>query len=60
MIVDPWGRVIAKMDGESTGIAVAEIDMAVATAIRAKMPILKHARPDLYNSAVDIVQASAR
>ena len=47
------------MDGETTGIAVAELDMEVANAIRSKMPILRHRRPDVYDSPVSIVQATA-
>jgi len=59
IIVDPWGKVLARMDGETTGIAVAELDMEVANAIRSKMPILRHRRPDVYDSPVSIVQATA-
>jgi predicted amidohydrolase len=41
LIVDPWGTVIAECpDGE--GIAVAEIDLARARAIRAQLPSLQH------------------
>lgn len=53
------GKVLARMDGETTGIAVAELDMEVANAIRSKMPILRHRRPDVYGSPVSIVQATA-
>ena len=43
------------MDGTSTGIAVAEIDLAAVEAVRRKMPVVSHQRPDLYAAAVDVV-----
>jgi predicted amidohydrolase len=47
MIVDPWGTVVAQCrDGE--GIAVAHIDRAFLEAIRARVPVWQHRRPDLY------------
>ena len=45
LIVDPWGRVIAEVDGDEPGIAIAEIDTAAVAAARAKIPNLKNARP---------------
>ncbi|MEF2552920.1 carbon-nitrogen hydrolase family protein [Aurantimonas sp. A2-1-M11] len=44
LIVDPWGRVIAEVDGNEPGVAVAEIDTAVAAAARGKVPNLRNAR----------------
>jgi predicted amidohydrolase len=47
MIVDPWGTVVAQCrDGE--GIAVANIDRAFLEAIRARVPVWPHRRPDIY------------
>ncbi|TFF18243.1 carbon-nitrogen hydrolase family protein [Jiella endophytica] len=45
LIVDPWGRVIAEVDGNEPGIAVAEIDTAAVADARAKIPNLVNARP---------------
>ncbi len=45
LIVDPWGRVIAEVDGDEPGIALAEIDISAVAAARAKIPNLRNARP---------------
>lgn len=44
IIVDPWGRILAEMDGDQPGVVVAEIDTAQAAAARGKVPNLKNAR----------------
>jgi predicted amidohydrolase len=44
MIVDPWGRVLAEVDNDRPGIAVAEIDTALSAQARRKIPNLKNAR----------------
>jgi nitrilase len=50
MVVDAWGRVLAEVaDGE--GYAVADLDLAAQDAIRARMPCLRHRRPDVYRAA---------
>jgi predicted amidohydrolase len=47
MIVDPWGTVVAQCrDGE--GIAVTDIDRSFLEAIRARVPVWQHRRPDVY------------
>ncbi len=43
LICDPWGVVVAE-HGEGTGIAVATIDPAVVTRVRAQVPSLAHRR----------------
>ncbi|KAF9381424.1 Nitrilase [Podila verticillata] len=48
MIVDPWGKVLAECDGHSEGIAVASVDLASLTRIRAEMPVLEHRRYDIF------------
>jgi predicted amidohydrolase len=40
-IVDPWGNVLASLDDKS-GVAVAEIDLALIEEHRAKMPVAQH------------------
>ncbi|MEX6506418.1 carbon-nitrogen hydrolase family protein [Jiella sp. M17.18] len=47
LIVDPWGRVVAEVDGNEPGYAVADIDTAEVAAARGKIPNLKNARPFL-------------
>lgn len=55
MIVDPWGKVVAKLGGEGEEenpnldigeIAVADIDLALVDKVRAEMPLLR--RTDVY------------
>jgi deaminated glutathione amidase len=43
MIVDPWGRVLARA-GDGEGIVVAEIDRAHLARIRRELPCLAHVR----------------
>ncbi|TGZ57544.1 deaminated glutathione amidase [Temnothorax longispinosus] len=49
MIVDPWGAVIAQC-AEKTGIAIAEIDLALLEKVRKNMPCGEHRRTDLYST----------
>ena len=44
MIIDPWGRILAEVDGDEPGVIVAEIDTAQSDAARRKIPNLKNAR----------------
>jgi predicted amidohydrolase len=47
MVVDPWGTVVAQCrDGE--GVAVADVDPAWIDAVRKRIPVAAHRRPDLY------------
>lgn len=48
MIVDPWGKVLVELGGESTEpeIGVAEIDLGSREKIRMSMPLLR--RTDVY------------
>ena len=45
LIVDPWGRVIAEVDGDAPGIALATIDTSEVAKARRQIPNLKNARP---------------
>jgi predicted amidohydrolase len=45
MIIDPWGKIIAELDGETPGIAVADIDPGAVTDARGRVPALANARP---------------
>ncbi|MGI9356875.1 MAG: carbon-nitrogen hydrolase family protein [Rhizobiaceae bacterium] len=44
LIVDPWGRIVAEVDGEKPGVAVAEINTSKVTTARAKIPNLVNNR----------------
>ncbi|MBO0904301.1 carbon-nitrogen hydrolase family protein [Jiella sonneratiae] len=50
LILDPWGRVLAEVEGDEPGIAVAEIDTAAVAVARGKIPNLKNARPFLVGA----------
>ncbi|KAI9157738.1 hypothetical protein LWI28_027204 [Acer negundo] len=52
LIIDPWGTIVGRLpDPLSTGIAIADIDFSFIDSVRSKMPIDKHRKPDLWNSA---------
>lgn len=43
LIIDPWGRVIARQDDPmATGIVTAPIDLDYLTSVRQRMPISQH------------------
>jgi predicted amidohydrolase len=46
MIVDPWGTVVARVP-DGPGIALAEIDRERVVAVRAALPVARHARGHL-------------
>lgn len=43
LVVDPWGDVLLDM-GEARGLGLAEIDLARVADVRARVPVLDHAR----------------
>jgi len=45
LIVNPWGEVMAEIDGDEPGIAFAEIDLAEVAAARGRVPSLANGRP---------------
>lgn len=49
LIVNPWGSIIAEMQGTSEGVIYATIDLDVLHKIRASIPIVSHQkiRPDI-------------
>ena len=47
MIVDPWGVVLAQA-GDGPGLAVADLDLGRLEDVRARLPALRHRRPDVY------------
>ena len=44
LIINPWGEVIAEVDGEESGVALAEIDVKAVAAARSKIPNLVNNR----------------
>jgi predicted amidohydrolase len=50
MIVDPWGLVLAQAPDED-GVVVAELDPVRQDDVRARLPSLRHRRPDVYSGA---------
>jgi nitrilase len=42
VIIDPWGTVLASLDGDDAGFIRAEIDLDMINELRAKMPIGEH------------------
>ncbi len=44
MIVDPWGRIMAQIDGDSPGIIMASIDLDAVAEARRRIPALANAR----------------
>ena len=45
MIIDPWGEIIAQIDGDAPGIIVADLDLGKVAEARGKVPALANARP---------------
>lgn len=44
MVVDPWGRIVARGPEEGTGVTFAEIDVEVVRRVRQRLPALQHRR----------------
>ncbi len=45
MIVDPWGRVLEKLDHDEPGVLVADLDLSGVDTARNAIPALRNARP---------------
>jgi predicted amidohydrolase len=48
LIVDPWGAVLARADGDTPGYIVAELDFDRQDDVRKRVPLLAHRRPEVY------------
>src|SRR3954451_3757824 len=48
MIVDPWGEILARADGENPGAITADLDFAKQDETREKLPSLANRVPDAY------------
>jgi predicted amidohydrolase len=49
LIVDPWGAVLARADGDTPGHVVADLDFDHQDDVRKRVPLLAHRRPRLYH-----------
>ena len=45
MIIDPWGEIVAQIEGDAPGIIVADLDLGKVAEARGKVPALANARP---------------
>jgi predicted amidohydrolase len=50
VIIDPWGSVVCCAP-ERPGLIFSTIDLAYLREVRSNMPLLKHARPELYQAS---------
>ena len=48
MIVDPWGTVLAEVQG-GVGFCIADLDLGRVAEVRAQIPSLQNRRPDVYD-----------
>jgi len=48
LVVDPWGTILARMDGDSEGIILAPFSRQLLLDTRKAMPVQDHRRPNLY------------
>lgn len=54
LVVDPWGKIIARADHQSESVLLAEINLALVEKARQQIPALETRRPDIYTlEAVD-------
>ena len=52
MLVDPWGRVLGDSGAHGDGLVTAPLDFEEMEAIRTRMPVMSHRRPDVVHVAV--------
>ncbi len=52
LIVDPWGTVLARADGEAPSYVLADLDFDRQDDIRRRVPLLEHRRPHIYSSSL--------
>jgi deaminated glutathione amidase len=51
LIVDPWGAVLARADGDTPGYVIAELDFDHQDDVRKRVPLLSHRRPEVYGAS---------
>ncbi|MDQ8044857.1 MAG: nitrilase-related carbon-nitrogen hydrolase [Solirubrobacteraceae bacterium] len=52
MIVDPWGRVLARADEDGADIVFAELDLGAVATAREALPVLSLRQPEVYERPV--------
>jgi predicted amidohydrolase len=45
LAVDPWGRVLLDMGGDTPGLGFADLDLAAVEEVRGRLPAIRHRRP---------------
>ena len=45
LIIDPWGRIVAHLDHDEPGFALAEIDLEAVAEARRKIPAWNYSPP---------------
>ena len=45
MIIDPWGKILGQLDGQTPGVLIADIDPRAVAEARGRVPALANARP---------------
>ena len=45
MIVDPWGEIVAQIDGDAPGVLITDLNLEKIAEARGKVPALANARP---------------
>lgn len=46
-LVDPWGNVLARAEGEA-GLISAELDLSIVAGIRGSINVFRDRRPEVY------------
>jgi predicted amidohydrolase len=54
MIVDPWGAILARADGDTPGFVAADLDLSRQDEVREKLPSLANRVPDAYRWPVEV------
>lgn len=52
MIIDPWGKVLARAGQDAEELLVAEVDLDYAADVRARLGVLKNRRTDVYDQII--------
>lgn len=58
IIIDPWGKVLAEAD-DTSGVILAEIDLAKVVDARGRIPTMKHTRAITVKRVPEVVEAAA-
>ncbi len=58
LIVNPWGEIIAEMDGEEPGVILADLDLSEVAKARQKIPNLANTRQFVLESASQNLEAA--